>query len=802
MRRGAAADKTRSAGTSTAPPGRPAAARGGRIEPRSLEHDRQEHGSPSKRRATAGRFAPPSDDSSGRAGRKVKLAQAAFATLVFLALTPWVLRPWFLARDLLPRDTGVFAPMENADLYLNAWILAWVAHAALEEPSALFDGNVFYPAKNVIALSENMLAHLPVTAPVMAATGSALAVLKAMALESFVLAGLCMALLAWRQTGSFAAGLVAGAAYTFAPWRVHSFPHPQYLATQYFPLALLALDAWLERGRRASLAGLAAAVALQILACLYLGYFALFGIAAYAAARLWWSPAARRVRAALGVVAAVAAGGLVALPVAIPYLRARAEGIIPAFDPSRFQGHTWAPWNYLTLAFVGLGGLAVVLIAADLVARAVAALRGRRDSSGAAEPPRDPSRERALWVVAAVGVLLSTGPYLTLPGDVTVPTPYLVLYELVPGFSAIRGPRRFFILVLAALSALVAHAFVRWTRSLPRAARGAAAALLVGACTVAAAPRPSAVMEAHLGDGTPEVYRWLAAQPGGGAVLEIPGSAVEGDLVGNLRNAEYMLASTSHWRPLVNGFSGYEPPSAGFLIAAIRRLPDPQALDVLLSSVDLRWIVLHRDRLAGSEVERWRKVDVPGLERVAVFGDTEVFEVRGEPSADWRAAVGAAPAPRGATLTGLPVAPLAPECRAAEILAVETPPVIALVPFPVPIEVRFANWSACTWPAVAVRLEGLVGFTYRWTSPSGEERPLGPFSRLLADVPPGAVLDDTLVVIPPGGVVRDTAVDTDVLGEPGVWRLEVILEQYGVPEPLATRSVEVQLNPMRARPDA
>jgi len=118
------------------------------------------------------------------------VAPVLLAALLFVVVTPWVLRPWFLARDLLPRDVGTFAPMENADLYLNVWILAWIARAAANDPTALFDGNIFYPAANTIAGSENMLAHLPVTVPVMAATGSALAVLKAMALgASAVLVG-------------------------------------------------------------------------------------------------------------------------------------------------------------------------------------------------------------------------------------------------------------------------------------------------------------------------------------------------------------------------------------------------------------------------------------------------------------------------------------------------------------------------------------------------------------------------------------------------------------------------------------
>lgn len=399
---------------------------------------------------------------TGRRSVAAALAAALLAVALYLVITPWVLRPWLLGSDLLPRDAGAFAPMENADLYLNAWILAWIARAALLDPTALFEGNVFHPAANTIAGSENMLAHLPVTVPAWAASGSALVVLKAMAVESFVLAGLCMFLFARRQTGSVAAALVAGAAFTFAPWRVQSFPHPQYLGTQYLPLALLAVDVWVERRTRGALAGLAAALALQILACLYLGYFSLFGVAAYAAARLWWGPVERRWSATAWLGGAMALGGIAVVPIAIPYLKARAAGIIPPFDPSRFQGHTWAPWSYLSPAFAGLGGLVVVLVALDVVARAVRrAIAGTEIASDA----NGASQRRALWLMAATGVLLSTGPYLTLPGGAVVPTPYLLLYRIVPGFSAIRGPRRFFILVLAALSALLAHAFVRWTRN-------------------------------------------------------------------------------------------------------------------------------------------------------------------------------------------------------------------------------------------------------------------------------------------------------------------------------------------------
>lgn len=688
-------------------------------------------------------------------------------------MTPWVLRPWFLSEDDLPRDTTYFATVENADLLLNTWILAWVARASVTDPSTLFDGNIFHPASNTIALSENMVAHVPVTGPVFAATGSALAVLKAMALETFLLAGLGMFALVFSHTRNAGAALVAGAAFAFAPWRVHGFPHPQYLATGTIPLALLAIDLWIDQRKARHLVGLGAAVAFQIFACLYLGYFIAFGAGAYALARI---AVTKRdpLRALGGIVIAMGVGAAIAAPIALPYLRARDEGIIPPFDPILFVPHAWAPWDYVSLAFVGLAGVAVIaLVLGDLGERVARRLRS--------DPIVMTAREWALWAVVGVAILFSTGPYLKI-GGVTLPTPYLLFYEYLPGFSSIRGPRRFFIVVLAGLAALAGHAFARWTRRSPAWFQTGAGVVVAIACAIAAAPEPSPVLSANLGANAAPVYEWLDRQPDGGAVLEIPTSWIEGDFVGAERNAYYMLSSTLHWKPLVNGYSGYEPTTTTFLTTAIRRLPEPEALQFLVDAADVRWIIVHRDALIGPERERWAHVATPGLEKVETFGTDDVYRVNRKPVRDWRHRLATADGnPTGETWTELSTAPLPPECRRGEIVDVDVPPVVALTAFPVPMTVDLANESSCPWPSVAVAADGLVGLTYAWTDPSGQTQAKGPFSRLLYDVPAQGRASEPVIVIPP-------------FGAPGTWQLDVFLEQRGVAAPIATmrRPVVVQ----------
>ena len=712
---------------------------------------------------------------TGTAPRRQGLFAVVVAALLYALATPFVLRPWFLGHDLLPHAPGAIGSMIDADLYLNVWILAWIAHAALTDPARLFDGNVFHPAANTIAGSENMLAHLPVTAPALALSGSALVLLKAYVFECFVLSGVAMFLYVRHHTRSGAAAFLAGAAYTFTFFRASTIPQPQYLGIQFLPLALLCVDLWLERRRPVWLAGLALAIGLQALSCVYVGFFTLIVVPVYALVRLA-SVRERRAAAAGGLVAAFAGGVVALVPAALPYLQARAEGMIPRHDPSLIRLVSWAPWDYASRGFLERAGLVpVALVLLDLGARVLRRLRG-----AVGERPATSDVERALWCVVLTGVVLSAGPSLDI-GGLSIPLPYRALYELVPGFSSIRVPIRFAIVVAAAFAALSGLVVARWTRTLGGRASLALAGALALACAFDAAPRPVPVIAAGLGDAAPEFYRWLARQPGDGSVLEVPGTAGGDDVIGNARSGRYMVASTIHWKPIVNGWTAYPPHVAQLLAAAIRDLPSPRALALLQEVSGLQWVVVHRDQLVADDVARWPRTELPGLTLVRSFGDTDVYRVDGRPARDLRADVVArGRAPVATTLQGTSTAPLTPACRAGALEITDAPARVLPIPAPRRVAVRIRNASACGWPALGVRGEGLVTLGYRWTSPSGRADPPGPPSRLLDDVPAGATVDATALVTPP-------------VGEFGPWRLDLMLQQDGLAAPLAVASRTIEL---------
>jgi len=702
-------------------------------------------------------------------------AGALLAAAVYAAGVPWVFRPWFLAPDSLPQVGGSLGALSTADLHLNLWILAWVAHAAVTAPAHLFDGNAFHPATGVITGSENMLAHLPVTAPVLLETGNPAALLKAVALESFTLAGLAVFLLVRHNTGDAAAALVAGAAYAFTPLRTQSVPWPQYFGIQYLPFAMLAVDCWLAGRRRRALVGLAAAVALQGLASVYVGCFTVMLLPVYAVIRLRSLPAGERRAAALRLGGALAAGVLLLAPAALPYVIARRTGVIPTIPaeqlglgsllPHVMFGAYWIPWTGVVAPLLALGG-------------ALATLWGRRRGMSSPGPRGGPAA--AAWTMAAVAVFLAMGPY-TFIGSTRVPLPYLLLHQWLPGFGTIRAPIRFLIVCSAALSALAGYTLARAFAGRAAVLRWIAAGALLVIVVALAAPEPAPTTRAGFGEYASPMYRILAARPPGEPVAELPAQTAENDIPGILLNARAMSSSTIHWQPLVNGYTAYEPLVAPLLRGIMLRLPAPEALQALVDVTGARWLLVHRAALDPAAAALWRPDTPPaGLTLVARSGTDELYAITLPRHHDWTALAQASSDGVGQTFEGTPKTTLEPSCRRGRVLDVSLPPIVYPVPIAMPVRVRFANDGDCTWPGIDVRADGLVVLRHRWHRPDGTAAPWSLPSRLIGDVPPGAVVDDLMAIAPP---------DTP----PGRWQCEVALWQVGADEPIARGFADTEL---------
>ena len=198
------------------------------------------------------------------------------------------------------------------------------------------------------------------------------------------------------------------------------------------------------------------------------------------------------------------------------------------------------------------------------------------------------ARSRGFFAAALVAALwLSLGPAPQVLGrPLDLASPYRFLWDHVPGFEGLRVPARFAMiatLMLAVLGGYGAAAIAR--RRGGRIVLGVLAAAFL--YEAGAAPfiingmspvRGFNTPEARLfpGSRAPAIYKTVAQLPPGSVLAEFPIGQTDFDL-------RAMFYSTVHWRPLVNGYSGFFPLHYGratFALSEIPRHPDV-SLDTL-----------------------------------------------------------------------------------------------------------------------------------------------------------------------------------------------------------------------------
>ena len=161
---------------------------------------------------------------------------------------------------------------------------------------------------------------------------------------------------------------------------------------------------------------------------------------------------------------------------------------------------------------------------------------------------------------------------------------------------------------------------------LPKNRRGSVLALVIAAVAVAELAQPFPVVSAP---ALSPAYNVLASMPRG-PVIEMPFFFPE---VGLFQHTIYMLSSTSHWMPLVNGYSDYIPPDFRVHVETLKFFPSRDAFKLL--QVDgARYAVLHMYRYNAANradvVGRLKEFE-PYLRPLYVDDETRLYEIVGFP---------------------------------------------------------------------------------------------------------------------------------------------------------------------------
>lgn len=567
-----------------------------------------------------------------------KTTAAVLLFFVVLSLTSTLPLPLHLADAVEDRQ----------DALLNVWITAWDGHQLLSDPLHLFDANIFHPYPRTLAYSELLLGNSLLALPITTATGNPVLGYNVALLLSFVLTGLGTYLLVVRLTRSPLAGLVAGTVMTLSSYRMTNLAQAQLLTTQWMPFALLALHHLLYRPRLRHAVTFALFFSLQTLSSFYYGItlaLAVVGYGLWVSATWFWLRMSRRRPLAIAfpsilhLALAACLCGLAIIPFALPYFQVQHElgfsRTLADSEPfsaslrqylmvppgSVIHSH-WLPSDDAPAA----GGYPVDALFPGLTAPVLAAwglIRGR-------------SRFRwAFLLILAAALVLSLGPRLTLaPGQPLgqeATLPYAWLYEIVPGFKALRAPVRFDALVTLALAVLAGFGVA----TVPRDGGGPAARSRVSLARLLPAGLlllvlleswvwPAARAESvPVADDVPPVYRWLADQSVS-PILELPMAFAPGG-----PQLEYQYFSTYHWHTTPDGYSGFVPRQHGAIAYEMERFPSEPNLR-LLQALGVRYVVVHLDRFSDDRGQALlgalSQVDEMGP--VKAFGSDRVYGVQ------------------------------------------------------------------------------------------------------------------------------------------------------------------------------
>lgn len=583
----------------------------------------------------------------------IALAELAFF-LGWAVYSTWPLVT--VLRTALPQGTETVATVP----LFNLWSIWWNADRLAHGLAGYWNAPIFYPTQATFAFSEPEPVCL-VVAPLVWLSDSPAAAYNVYLLLSLVLNGWVGAKLVREVTGNRWSGLAGGAMLLMLP-----IVHWQLGVLQLVPIwgVLWSIGALRKFGREPTMAralSLGVALAATYLSCAYYGLFLvllLVGAGGWLLGKNLWN---------WRKLPTLIPGALICLALVSPVLAKQRE-IIRKFAFERpadlmmslsaeVGDYSVTPWPQLLSGRdfadptrspywqLGPGNIKWLLAA-------VAVIIGMMD------------RRLRLWTLFGItfttlAILLSMGLKFHIGGWI----PYRVLIDYFPGIAQARNVFRFALFAQLMVAVLAAQALeavspIRWRQLIDwwRARRqpisggtaepkesaavpgmgrvwragGIAAALLVGglAALEVRPPAQSLYRLSTLDEENSDWIGWLTQNTAADAVIAcIPfphGTSVDD----YEETTQWMYWGTRHRRRMVNGYSGFFPPSYMNLKPKMDRFPDQASLDEL-ASLDVRYCVVWRH---GLDPTAWNRMQTWYSDRLNPLhwdetGDVGIFEL-------------------------------------------------------------------------------------------------------------------------------------------------------------------------------
>jgi hypothetical protein len=490
-----------------------------------------------------------------------RIGRLALLVIGFSALTAAFTWPQVLHLDSVP-DLG--------DPLFYIWCIAWISHQIVRDPLQLFQANIFHPETLTLTYSDSLIVPGLISAPLFWMGVHPVLTYDLLLLSSFVFSGVTMFLLVRALTGRAGAAVIAGAIFALYPYRFEHYPHFALQMTMWMPLALLGLHRTIAGGRLRDGLGTGLAFALQTLSSLYYGCFLAVYMFVLGGA-LWLGRGRPR-----QPIRALVAGGVLATvliaPVASQHIASRRmmgdreEGTIQFYSAQgsdylrpTSRSRLYRRWSDGNHAERELFPRLMPLVLTGI----------------AIWPPL--SVARIAYVLALV---------LAVDGSFGLNGPtFTALHAVLLPFKRLRVPARFSLLAGMTLAILAGYGVTRLLERWPRQ-RTLLTVAALGLVMIEATPRMRLV---SVWREPPPIYGSIAGAEPPAVLAEFP---MPPNIFRSAFDARYLYFSTFHWQTLVNGSSGFFPPSYVELLANVRDFPNEASLSYLRSR-GVQYLTMH-----------------------------------------------------------------------------------------------------------------------------------------------------------------------------------------------------------------
>jgi hypothetical protein len=194
---------------------------------------------------------------------------------------------------------------------------------------------------------------------------------------------------------------------------------------------------------------------------------------------------------------------------------------------------------------------------------------------------------------------------------------YAALHRLVPGFDFLRVPSRLTVLTVLALAVLAGIGAERMRRFFP-------ALLLLLLVELAAFPLDARPFPREASPIARELAKMEL-----GPVAAFPVPDPRDTIAAASRHSRYMLDSTAHFFPMVNGYSGFTPERHDRLFRELASFPSERGLSEL-EALSVRYAVFHRGGYGDAEWEQLLAGLFSFPERLALrkaFDEGRIYEL-------------------------------------------------------------------------------------------------------------------------------------------------------------------------------